>query len=70
MIPGPARRPRYYVRPSFNNREWWMVCQVVNNVVVADCPEQKVAELITSILNDLPNYVLGRLLATKRKHSH
>lgn len=57
------KKPRYYLRASFNYPEWWVICQIANNVMVCECPEKQVAELILDFLNDIPGSVLGRLRA-------
>lgn len=58
-----AKKPRYYLRQSFNYPEWWCICQIVNNVMICECPERPVAELILDFLNDIPGSILGRLRA-------
>lgn len=51
------------MRASFNYSEWWCICQIVNNVMVCECPEKQVAELILEFLNDIPGSILGRIKA-------
>lgn len=54
------RKPKYYLRPSFNYDDWFCICQTANNVMVAEIPEREVAELVLEFLNDLPRGLLAR----------
>ncbi len=54
-------KAKYYLRKSWNNPNWFMICQTANNVIVCDCPEKKVGELILNYLNSLPLRVLGHI---------
>jgi hypothetical protein len=60
------RKPKYYVKPNWY-LDWTGILQVSNNVVVAICPEQSLAEVLCDILNDLPRGVLAHQLAQKSR---
>ncbi|MCB0208029.1 MAG: hypothetical protein KDJ52_01790 [Anaerolineae bacterium] len=53
-------KPKYYLRRSFNYDDWFCICQVSNNVMVAEIPEKVVAELVLDFLNDLPRGMIER----------
>lgn len=61
--PKRERKPKYYLRQSFNYDGWFCICQTANNVMVAEIPRQEVAELVLGFLNDLPGSLLARARA-------
>ena len=63
------RRPRkkkYYVKPGWY-LDWTGIVQVSNNVVVAICPEESIAEVLCDMLNELPRGVIAYQLAQKAR---
>lgn len=57
------RKPKYYLRASFNYSGWWCICQVSNNVVVCECSEEEIAGLLLDYLNSLPRGLMARVKA-------
>ena len=53
------RKPKFYLRKSFNYDDWYCICQVSNNVMVAEIPNQELAELILEFLNELPRSIVA-----------
>ncbi len=51
------KKPRYYLRQSWNYDDWWAICQKKNNVMVCECTDKSIAELILEYLNALQNSV-------------
>jgi hypothetical protein len=57
---GP-RKPKFYLRKSFNYKEWFCICQTSNNVMVCECPNERIAVLILDYLNGLSYNQTGRI---------
>lgn len=49
-----AGKPKYYLRESYNQPEWLVICQGSNNVVIAEVANQVLADLFLEFLNELP----------------
>lgn len=55
-----GKKPKFYLRKSFNYDDWYCICQVSNNVMVAEIPNRELAELILEFLNELPRAMVTR----------
>jgi len=51
------KKDKYYLRTSWNWPDWYAICQVNNNVMVCECTDLRIAELILEYLNSLPGSV-------------
>jgi len=57
------KRAKYYLRQSWNWNDWYSICQVSNNVMVCECSDLNIAELLVDYLNSLPGSVTRHVKA-------
>jgi len=46
-------KPKFYMRQSWNNPDWFAICWASNNILVCECPNQQITLLLLNYLNGL-----------------
>ena len=56
---GRKIKPKFYLRRSWGHRDYWMICQSSNNILIGEFPERIHAEMVLNYFNSLTWRELG-----------